>query len=167
MNLWFRMLALLWRMRGGEPAAITDEVALGMRVLPTDIDLLGHMNNGRYLSLMDIGRLALMMRTGIGQAARRHGWFPLVRRVSIEYLHPLRPFQRFRLATRALSWDDKWFYLEQRFIAGERVCARAYVQGLLRGPHGNVAPTTILEAVGAPEHEAPADPPPMGGPGES
>lgn len=167
MNLWFRIVALLWRMRRAERADIGEEVALEMRVLPSDLDLLAHMNNGRYLSLMDLGRLALMMRTGIGRAARRNGWFPLVRRVSIAYLHPLHPFQRFRLATRALSWDDKWFYLEQRFIAGERVCARAYVQGLLRGRGGNVAPATILETVGVAGREPPAEPPIMGGPGEA
>ncbi len=35
-----------------------------VRTLPTDIDFLGHMNNGRYASLFDLGRFDLLIRTG-------------------------------------------------------------------------------------------------------
>ncbi len=65
----------------------------------------------------------------------------------------------------ALFWRMR--RAERVDIADERVCARAYVQGLLRGPDGNVAPAAILETVGAAGREPPADPPPMAGPNAS
>ena len=40
-----------------------------MRVLPNDLDLLWHMNNGRYLSLMDQGRVDLMVRRACGRSS--------------------------------------------------------------------------------------------------
>jgi len=159
MNLLFRLLWLVWRSRGSERVDMADEVVLGLRVLPNDLDVLGHMNNGRYLSIMDLGRTAFMLRTGIWHLARRRGWLPLVRQVSIAYYHTLRPFRRFTLRTRLLGWDDKWFYIEQRFVRGDRLCACAHVQGLLRGPHGNVAPRDVLAAMGEPEREPPSSPP--------
>jgi len=159
MNLWLRLLALIWRLRRAPALDPADPVELDMRVMPTDLDLLGHMNNGRYLSVMDLGRTALMMRLGIARIARSRGWFPLVRHVSIEYFHSLRPLQRFRLSTQVYSWDEKWFYLEQRFSVGERLCARARVKGLLRSRGGNVAPTTVLTAVGADARQPLQDPP--------
>ncbi len=159
MNLLFRLFWLLWRSRSADRVDIADEVVLRLRVLPSDLDILGHMNNGRYLSIMDLGRTALMLRTGIWGLARRRGWFPLVRQVSIGYYHTLRPFRRFTLHTHLLGWDDKWFYIEQRFVRGERLCARAHVQGLLRSRDGNVAPSEVLAAMGEPEREPPSRPP--------
>ena len=38
---------------------------LTMRVWPTDLDMNVHMNNGRYLQIMDVARAEWMMRTGV------------------------------------------------------------------------------------------------------
>ena len=159
MNLWFRLLWLYWHLRRAPAVGLLDEVVLDLRVLPTDLDALGHMNNGRYLPLMDLGRLALMARSGLSAIARRNGWFPLVRGIEIEYLKPLGPGRRFRLHTRLLSWDRKWLYLEQRFVVGDTIHARAHVRGLLRGREGNVATATLLASLGAADLEPPAPPP--------
>ena len=109
---------------------------------------------------MDLGRLALMYRTGLTAVARRKGWFPLVRGIEVEYCRPLMPWQRFRLETRLVSWDRKWLYLEQRFAAGEIVHARAHVRGLLRGRDGNVPSAILLAALGAGDLAPPRSRPP-------
>ncbi|HEX8430337.1 MAG TPA: thioesterase family protein, partial [Longimicrobium sp.] len=41
------------------------------RVFPNDLDVNFHMNNGRYLTLMDLGRLDLLLRLGILRELRR------------------------------------------------------------------------------------------------
>ncbi len=46
------------------------------RVLPTDLDVLGHMNNGVYLSIMDLGRMDLLQRSGIWSRLFGAGIFP-------------------------------------------------------------------------------------------
>lgn len=159
MNLWLRLLWLLWRMRRASRIDPLDEVVLDLRVLPGDLDVLGHMNNGRYLAVMDLGRLALMHRSGLLAAARRRGWMPLVRGIEIEYIRPLVPWQRYRLHTRLLSWDRKWVYIEQRFVSGETLHARAHVRALLRARDGNVATETVLETLGTDRREPPEPPP--------
>jgi len=159
MNLWFRLLLLYWRLRGQQAVGLLDEIPLEMRVWPTDLDALGHVNNGRYLTLMDLGRLALMQRTGLLAVARRNRWLPLVRGIEIEYLRPLMPWQRYTLCSRVMSWDGKWIYLEHRFVSGDTVHARAHVRGLLRSTDGNVPTARLLEAIGAAERVPPEPPP--------
>ncbi|MBN9173553.1 MAG: 4-hydroxybenzoyl-CoA thioesterase, partial [Microbacterium sp.] len=51
------------RARRGERLSATDVGRIRLTTLPTDIDILMHMNNGRYLSLFDLGRWDLLVRT--------------------------------------------------------------------------------------------------------
>ena len=44
---------------------LLDESAVGFRVLPGDLDVNVHLNNGRYLALMDLGRFDLLIRGGL------------------------------------------------------------------------------------------------------
>ena len=41
---------------------------LGFLVWPNDLDVNVHMNNGRFLSIMDLGRFDLSFRTDLGRA---------------------------------------------------------------------------------------------------
>ncbi len=159
MNLWLRLLLLHLALARQSRVDLLDEVVLDLRVWPTDLDIQRHMNNGRYLSIMDLGRYALMARTGLLSIASTHRWMPLVRGIEIEYFKPLTPFQRFRLHTRLAGWDGKWLYLEQRFETDERVRASARIHGLLRGREGNIPTEQVLQALGEAHRESPARPP--------
>jgi acyl-CoA thioesterase FadM len=147
-NLIFRFLLTVLVAAFGRNLAPMDESVRHMRVWPTDLDVNGHMNNGRYLSLMDLGRIDLIFRAGLGRVMIRHRWKPLVASVSIRYRKALLPFQRYELRTRLLCWDDKWFVIEQRFVRGGMVVSTALVKGLLRGRDGNVPPAEVMHAVG-------------------
>lgn len=159
MNLWLRLLWLRFVLRRSAPADLFDDVTLPLRVWPTDLDIQGHVNNGRFLSLMDLGRLALMQRVGLFDVAQRERWMPLVRGIEIDYLKPLKLGERFTLHTRMVSWDAKWIHIEQRFLRGETLCARAHVQGLMRARNGNVSPQQLLDALGEGHRQAPEAPP--------
>ena len=78
MNLLVRLVWLLLSHRLRGPISIWDQAVTPMRVLPNDLDLLWHMNNGRYLSLMDQGRVDLMVRAGLWAELNMRGWFPVV-----------------------------------------------------------------------------------------
>ncbi|KAG1647619.1 hypothetical protein GQR58_030448 [Nymphon striatum] len=43
---------------------VMDETRMHLHVLPTDLDIAVHMNNGRYLTLADLGRWDMMIRNG-------------------------------------------------------------------------------------------------------
>ena len=148
MNLWFRVLRILLASRFRKSLGPLDESVITLRVWPNDLDLNGHMNNGRYLTLMDLGRLDLMMRNGLGGLMFRRGWAPIVGTASIRFRRSLNPLDRFKLRTRLLGWDDKWFYLEQRFERNGESVALGWIKGLLRNRGGNIPPAELLRHLG-------------------
>jgi acyl-CoA thioesterase FadM len=117
-------------------------------VWPNDLDSNLHMNNGRYLLAMDLGRWDYGLRAGVLQPAFRRRWFPVVGSATLRFRRALDPFQRFELATRLAAWDEKWWWFEQRFEVGREVHAVGRVKALFRGPKGNVPTAALLEATG-------------------
>ena len=148
------VLAGLHRARAG----FLDACAISLRVWPNDLDSNLHMNNSRYLLAMDVGRWDLVVRTGFGRVLWRRRWFPVVGSATLRFRRPLDPFQRYRLVTRLVAWDEKWCFLEQRFERGGHVHAVGRVKVLFRGPGGHVRTAELLAAAGlagAPARQVP------------
>lgn len=148
MNLLLRLLWTFLASRFRPRLELLEDSVLNFRVLPNDLDLNVHMNNGRYLSLMDLGRMDMTLRTGLGRAMVKGRWKPLVGAVTMRYRRGLEPFEAYELHTRLLGWDAKWFYLEQRFMKGGDVAAEGVVRALFRGPKGNVATADVAAVLG-------------------
>ena len=121
--------------------------ALQMRVWPNDIDFNLHMNNARYLSAMDYGRMHLLARAGLLNHILRSRWQPLVGAVWVTYRRSLPLLARFTLLSRLVCWDARWFYLEQTFTGRDGVAAVGWVKGALRDARGTVDPRTALARV--------------------
>ncbi|XP_019513309.1 PREDICTED: protein THEM6 [Hipposideros armiger] len=85
------------------------------RVLPSDLDLLLHMNNARYLREADVARVAHLTRCGILGALRELGAHSVLAASCVRYRRSLRLLEPFEVRTRLLGWDDRAFYLEARF----------------------------------------------------
>lgn len=148
MNLIFRMLRVFIIALLKPRIGLFDTSVLSFRVLPTDLDINLHMNNSRYLSVMDLGRADLLIRAGMLGVVRRKRWKPVAGGIAIKFRRPLMPFQRFTLTTRLLCWDEKWLYMEQRLESAKRVHAVATVRGLFVGPDGSVPSRITLEHLG-------------------
>lgn len=135
MNLWLRLLAFLLTSRRRPALALPgDASVLDFRVWPHDLDLAMHMNNGRYLTIMDLGRLDILIRSGLWRVILRHRWTPIASGIQIRFSRELRVLDRFRLETRLLAWDDTRVVMEQVFViaSGARkgqVAARALFKG--------------------------------------
>jgi acyl-CoA thioesterase FadM len=140
-------LAIRQHIRPLPPLGILDEDRVEMRVWPHDIDFNLHLNNGRYLSMMDYGRMHLLARTQVLGHIVRSRWMPLVGAVWMTYRRSLPLFARFMLGSRVVCWDERWFYMEQTFTGDEGLAAMGWVKGLLRSPAGNLDPQKVLEAV--------------------
>lgn len=150
MNLYLRLLllrlAVLWRPR----ITLWDTAVTPFRVFPSDLDVLAHMNNGKYLSLMDLGRIDLMLRSGLWAKARRLGWYPVVAGQTITYLRSLRLGQSFELHTRFLGFHGPWSYVIQEFRVGNTVYAHAVVRArFLRRGGGTVPQDEVVAQAGA------------------
>ena len=124
-----------------------DEDRLPMRVWPNDIDINLHLNNARYLNLMDYARTHLLARTGLLDRILRARYKPMVGAVWITYRRSLPAFSAFTLASRLVCWDERWFYIEQTFTGREGLATVGWVKGILRDASGNVEPQRVIEAI--------------------
>jgi len=121
MNLYFRLMRLIitcFFLRR-QKIKITDKLMLTSRVWLNDIDFNGHMNNGRYLTIMDLGRVQLVARLGLVRCILKQHIHPVAAGASIVYFKSLKPFERFTLTTQVIYWDADWFYVKQDFYSSQ------------------------------------------------
>lgn len=171
MNRLFRLLWILIRSRWAARCAPLGPCTTRLRIWPNDLDLFLHANNGAYLTLCDLGRVDLMLRSGyIGRASGRRRTF-LVAAETIQFYRPLGPFRVFNLETSVVGWDERAFFVEHRFWippskasspggdGGEEqeTVAVALVEGRIQDPDGGpVSPRELLADLAMPD-----DPPPL------
>ena len=156
MNLYFRFFyAVLAAFFKGKIQSLSGESVMRFTVLPTDLDLNGHMNNGRYLSIADIGRMDLIIRLGMLSHVLKNGLIPVLSAATIRYRLPLFPFQKYILKSRIVCWDEKWAFMEQSFViaSGKKrgaVAAIAILKGSFfdKKTRGTVPTGDILAALG-------------------
>jgi acyl-CoA thioesterase FadM len=155
---WIRAVKVGAAALAGARLNLSDPSRISLRVWPGDLDAMLHLNNGRYLSLMDLGRLDLALRTGLVPLCRRRHWRPLLAAATVRYWHPLELFTPFTLETRLVWWDRKWCYLEQDILVGGRKAAQGLMKLVFKGPGGTVPPAEMAQALGA--DPQPPPPPP-------
>lgn len=149
MKLWLRMFLLSLGSPRRPRLGVTEVARTPMRVMPADLDLLRHVNNGVYLTMMDLGRVDLMRRSGIWDTLTRKGWYPVVVAETVTFRRSLELWQRFELQTRLVGVDEQAVYLEQRFVRDGELVARGWVRGrFLRRSGGTVPAAELAEAFG-------------------
>lgn len=129
MNLWLRVLAVIVSTFFRPRLPFTGPSTLMFRVWPHDLDINIHMNNARYMALMDLGRLDLIVRAGLWRTVFRQHWQPVIAAALVRFKKPLKPFQPFTLTSRVLSWDDRWIYIEHVIATDKAVACHAVVRG--------------------------------------
>ncbi len=142
-------------LRGRFPPA--DTVDQTRRAWPHLCDQNLHLNNASYLTLMDYGRVAWVVRAGLAGALLRRQVSVVAVGVGVTYRRELRWWSRFRLQTRLCAHDDRWFYIEQCFVDSRgRPAAHAWVRMVVRDRSGRRALADVLRDAGNPvEPQAP------------
>ncbi len=140
-------LAIRQHIRPLPPLHVLEEDRLRMRVLPNDIDINLHLNNARYLGMMDYARTHMLARSRLLERIIKARWTPLVGAVWITYRRSLPLFSVFSLTTRVICWDERWFYLEQTFTGSKGLAAVGWVKGVLRDGKGSVDPQRVINGV--------------------
>lgn len=155
MNRLLRLLWLLLVARWRAPVPPLGPCRTPFRVWPTDLDVLLHMNNGIYLSIMDLARVDLMIRSQLTRHIREQGWYPVVVAETIQFRRSLNLFQRFEIETRVLGWDDKAIVLEQQFFRGREAVAHALVRARFLRKGGGAVSTRELALAGGYDPQSP------------
>lgn len=150
MNLYLRLLFLILVAAKRPKIFYKDTLVSGFRVLLTDLDLNKHMNNARYLSIMDLGRIEFMLRSGLLKVAIERKWAPVVANIDISYYKSLHPWEKYQLETSLEGHDDKYLYMRQTFkrLDGTKV-ASAKVKGLFLKGKEKVSPNDVLAVLDA------------------
>lgn len=150
MNLYLRLLYVIMAalVRPRLPAGLATS-ELELLTLPNDLDINLHVNNGRYLTLCDLNRVDLFVRTGLARVMIRRGWTPVIAEHTMTYRRPLGVFRRFRATMHLTHWDEKYFYMTHVFSIGGKIIAEGTSKGVVRDAHGVVPPEGVLAALTA------------------
>ncbi|MDR3428854.1 MULTISPECIES: acyl-CoA thioesterase [Silvimonas] len=155
MNLYFR---LIWQMlfaRFRPVCPVLGPCRTPYQVYPNDLDILRHVNNGRYFTLLDLARTDLMIRSGLADKVKQAGWFPVVAMETIHFRKALTVWQRFEVQTDVLGWDEKAVFLQHRIERkGEIIAVAVVAARFLRRTGGSVL-TSDLMALGGITHPSP------------
>jgi acyl-CoA thioesterase FadM len=159
MNLFLRLLLLFLSAPFRPRCELFEPARKRFIVWPPDLDVLFHVNNGVYLSMLDVARVDLMLRSGIAGKLRKSGLYPVVAAETIRFRRSLQLFQVFQVETTIIGWDDKAFIIQHRFLRREEPVAEAVVRArFLRRGGGTVSSREILDLAGrtAPSPALPA-----------
>ena len=117
-------------------------------IWPWDLDAFAELNNGRALTLYDLGRLGMGVRTGLIAALRQNNWGLTMAGSCVRYRRRLHAFQRFEMRSRTICWDDKFFYIEQSMWRPDGTCAsHALYRAAVTGRDGIVPPARVARAM--------------------
>jgi len=87
---------------------------------PWDLDMFMEMNNGRILTLLDLGRFNVMIRAGGMQVLFKNGWGLVVAGSSVRYRRRIRIFDKVTMRSQIIGHDDRWFYgLQSMWVKGQ------------------------------------------------
>jgi acyl-CoA thioesterase FadM len=144
MNLWLRLIAVIIGSRLRPRMHLMDCGRIRMTVFPNDLDLNLHCNNARYLAFADLGRFDWFVRTGILKLARKHQALPMIGDAIAKFRRDMKVFQRCEIQTRMVGWDQKWAFVEHRFVRNGRVLGVVAIRGVFKSKNGLLDPNTIL-----------------------
>lgn len=145
---WLRLFKTAIAIAGAPRIGLLDTTCVRMRVWPNDLDFNLHVNNGRYLTLADIGRVDWFSRSGVLQLARRQKAIPVVGDAIAKFRRELKVGQSFEIRTRLVGWDHRWGFVEHRFYRQNRVIGVVGIRGVFRGPDGPLDPGSFLAGLG-------------------
>lgn len=149
MNLWFRLIGVLIRSLWTSRIGPFDEAGVEFRVMPGDLDPNMHMTNARYLSLMDLGRVDLLVRTGLARLMLKHRIRPVIAGADVKFRRPLSLFQPLTVKSRLLGWDDRWFYVQQIVEGPSGLSCRAVFRTVFLDPRGRMDPAALARLIGS------------------
>ncbi len=148
MSLYFRLFWVWLRARSKSSIQMGETIELTMRVWPNDLDINGHMNNGRYMTITDLALIEYFARAGFIRYALRKRWRPILGGSIISYRRALKPFAVYNLRYSMICWDARWSYMAFEFLQDGRTMAHGFSKGAIIGSEGYVSGADARAAMG-------------------
>lgn len=147
---YVRMAKELWKFRNAPRLGILEPHISSHRIWPWDLDPWRELNNGRTLTLFDLGRIPMSVRMGFDKVAKAKGWGITVAGNSTRYRRRVTLFQKVTQISRVVGWDDRFTYLEQSFWRGDDCTSHMLLRSAFTSKSGIVPPAEVLAALGQP-----------------
>ncbi len=147
---YMRMYKELWKFRNAPPLGLFDTHVSHHMCLPQDIDPWMELNNGRTLTLYDLGRLPMAKRMGFDRIGKTHGWGLTVAGASTRYRRRVRMFDRFEMRSRVMGWDARFLYMDQSMWRGEECTSQMLLRSAVASKSGIVPPSQVMQVLGHP-----------------
>jgi acyl-CoA thioesterase FadM len=143
-----RIAKELWKFRRAEPLPLLGTHVSHHVCWPWDLDPWVELNNGRTLTLYDLGRIPCAHRLGFARVIRAQGWGITVAGVSVRYRRRVRVFDRVEMRTRCVGWDTRFIYTEQSMWRGADCTSQILVRSAITRSTGIVPMAEFLAALG-------------------
>jgi acyl-CoA thioesterase FadM len=146
MSLLLRLFFTIFFGRRRGPLQVLDTCVTPFRVWFNDLDVLRHMTNSRYFSIMDLARVDLMIRSGLWRRLNARGWYPVVTLETMRFHRSLELGDRYEVSTRVIGWDERQIFLEQGFVRdGVQVALGVVRTRFLKRAGGTVPVAELME----------------------
>lgn len=152
---FLRMAKELWKFRNAPALPILGAHVSTHVCWPWDLDPWVELNNGRTLTLYDLGRIPLGNRTGLRRVLMANGWGLTVAGNTVRYRRRVRAFNRVTIHSRCIGWDNRFLYIEQSMWKGDDCTSHQIVRSAVTSQDGIVAPERVLAALGEPTQSPP------------
>jgi len=156
---FIRMAYGLWKARRGPNLGPFGTYVSHHRCWPWDIDIWMELNNGRTLTLYDLGRIPLAQKNGLIKMIRQERWGLTMAGVVVRYRRRIRTFEKIELRSRRLCWDARFLYIEQAMFKQKGECANHAVYRSAVTDHSGIIPTDrVVRAMGMTDAASPEMP---------
>ncbi|GHC57040.1 acyl-CoA thioesterase [Neogemmobacter tilapiae] len=145
---FIRLAWQTWKVRKTPSLVMTDTHVSHHLILPWDLDPFLELNNGRTLTIFDLGRIPLGLRTGLKRAVRTNRWGMTVAGSTVRYRRRVVLFDRLEMHSRGIGWDARFFYVEQSLWRATECTSHVVVRMAVTSKQGIVPPERVLEAMG-------------------
>lgn len=154
---FIRMFREMARARRMPKLGLFDTHVSHVTCWPWDLDPWVELNNGRTLTLYDLGRLPLSGRTGFEALLRQKGWGLTVAGSTTRYRRRVTVWSRLTMHSRCIGWDRRFIYMEQSMWKGEECTSHVLIRSAIVSKAGMVPPAEMAVAMGE-SAESPALP---------
>jgi YbgC/YbaW family acyl-CoA thioester hydrolase len=125
------------------------------RVGVRDIDFNLHINNARYMVFMERARWDHPIQTDTWDVMLKEKLNFIIAGIEMGYIREIRYGKKFEVETRYLGWDEKYVYMEQRFVVGDKIHAYGLVKAVFLQRGKLAVPADVASLLGIKEASDP------------
>ena len=144
---WLRLLWALITARYRSKLGVNDPSVLSFRVWITDVDA-SIMNHAAMMTVMEAGRIDLMVRAGFFSLARKEKWYFPTSGINVQFFRPLKIFQKAELTTLVIHVTQTAIYLQQKITRGEKEIAACVVKAMVKKGRETLDILAIIKQLG-------------------